>query len=192
MALKEFIENIKQDMNRTYKATKSLDKEIDRTYMFRIYIIFILNICGIIGFSVMKEDFPVPVFVAIWGVSALIVIDILWHLFSDNIAKNMPDLFVVEYQKYGVPAHEFKCRVNFVGNTHFRGFSCRIYVWENAVIIRFGKKCLVVDNAQQIKISKAVFGYRCEVDKDGKYVQCNMSDKQAEILQQWKDKKIEK
>lgn len=192
MSLKEYIENIKQDMRRTREATKSLEKEIDRTRMFQIYIIFILNICGIIGFAIMKENFPVPVFAAIWGISALIIVDILWHIFSNNIAKNMPDLFTTEQQKHGALALEFKCRVCFIGNTYFRGFSCRVYIYENAVIIRFGKKCLVIDNAQQIKISEVILGYRCEFDKDGKYVQCNMSGKQAEMLRQWQNKKGEK
>ena len=188
MSFKEYIENIKQDMRRTYKATTSLEKEMDRTYMFRIYMVFILNICGIVGFAIMKENFPVPVFAAIWSISALIIVEILWHIFSGNIAKNMPDLFKNEQQKYGTSAHEFKCRVCFIGNTHFRGLSCRVYIYENAVIIRFGKRCLVVDDAQQIKISKAVFGYRCEFDRKDKYVQCNMSDKQAEMLREWQNK----
>ena len=188
MALKEYIEQIKQDINRSFKAPNVLTEDLDRTHFIRICIVFALNILGIIGFVILKEDFPVSVFVALWGISALIIIDVLWHIFSKEIAKNMPDLFAVEYKKRGKPAQEFKCYVNFIGHTHFRGFKCRVSIYDKAVVFKFAKYCLVIENAKHIKLSQSILGYRCEADENGKYVQCNMNKKQAEILQNWIDK----
>ncbi len=185
MSFKEYIEYVKQDMRRTYKDASSLEKKLDRTDIFRIYIIFILNTCGIIGVALMKENFPVPIFVAIGGISALILFDILRRVFTQDIAENMPNVFSTEQKKYGVPTHEFKCFINFIGNTHFRGFNCRVLIYSDIVIIKLGKNCLIIDSPAQIKISKVLFGYRCEFEKNSKYVQCNMNKKQAELLQHW-------
>ena len=64
MALKEYIEQIKQDINRSFKAPNVLTEDLDRTHFIRICVVFALNILGIIGFAILKEDFPVSVFVA--------------------------------------------------------------------------------------------------------------------------------
>ncbi len=90
MALKEYIEQIKQDINRSFKAPNVLTEDFDRTHFIRICVVFALNILGIIGFAILKEDFPVSVFVALWGISAAIIIDVLWHIFSKEIAKICP------------------------------------------------------------------------------------------------------
>ncbi|MBO6281375.1 MAG: hypothetical protein J6N49_02460 [Alphaproteobacteria bacterium] len=183
MDWRKYIDFIKQDIKRSYAATKGL--EIERTYMLRIYIVFALNVIGIIGFAVMKEKFPVAVFVGLWVISALIIGNILWHVFAKDIKQNLPAVFADECQKYGAARHDFKCRIVYIGKMLFRGFSCRIYVYENAVLLKFGKRCMVTDSGRQIKIAEMMFGYRCEFEKDGQYVQCRLNKKQAEILQQW-------
>lgn len=191
MALKEYIKYVKQDIMRTYKSMNFFKKETERTYVFRIYAVFILNILGIIGFVIMKEKFPVSVFCALWVVSAIIIIDILIHVFNENIKDNMPLLFANEYKKYGQPKNDFKCYVNFVGNTHFRGFRLHVYIYEKVLILKFGKNCLIIDDGKQVEINKFMLGYRCEFNKDDRYVQCTLNEKQAEALQNWQNENKE-
>lgn len=190
MTLKKYIEYVKQDIRRTYKAMNFFKKETERTYVFRIYAIFILNILGVIGFAIMKEKFPVSVFCALCAVSVIIIIDTLRHVFHENIEDNLPFLFENEYKKYGTPKHNFKCYVNFVGNTHFRGFRLHVFIYEKKLILKFGKNCLIIDDGKQVEINKVILGYRCEFNKDGKYVQCALNKKQAEVLQSWQNENI--
>ena len=183
MDLKKYIDFIKQDIKRSYAVTKGL--ELEQTYLMRIYIVFALNVIGIIGFAVLKEEFPVSVFVGLWVISACIIINILWQVFTKEIKHNMPDLFEAETQKRGKPLHNFKCRLIFIGRMHFCGFSCGVYVYANEILLKFGKYCLIIDAAQQIKMDKFLLAYRVEFEKDGCYVQCHANQKQADILQQW-------
>lgn len=189
MTLKEYIEYVKQDIGRTYKAMNLFKKETEYTYVFRIYAIFILNILGVIGFVILKEDFPILVFCALWAVSAIFIIDILWHIFHKNIEDNLPFLFENEHKKYGEPKQKFKCYINFVGNTHFRGFRLHVYIYEKVLILKFGKNCLIIDNGKQVEINKVILRYRCEFNKDGKYIQCTLNKRQAETLQNWQKAK---
>ena len=183
MDLKAYIANIKEDIKRSQSAVKDL--KVERTYMLRICAVFALNVIGIIGFAVLKEEFPVAVFAGLWVISALIIGNVLWHVFARDIKQNLPAMFADECQKYGATRHDFKCRIVYIGKMLFRGFSCRIYVYENAVLLKFGKRCMVTDAGRQIKITEMMFGYRCEFEKDGQYVQCRLNKKQAEIMQQW-------
>ncbi len=190
MTLKKYIEYVKQDIRRTYIAMNFFKKETERTYVFRIYAIFVLNILGIIGFAIMKEKFPLLIFCALWVVSAIFIVDILWHVFHKNIEDNLPFLFENEHKKYGEPKRKFKCYINFVGNTHFRGFRLHVYIYEKILILKFGKKCLIIDNGKQVEINKVILRYRCEFNKDGKYVQCALNKKQAEVLQNWQNENV--
>ena len=185
MTLKEYIKYVKQDIQRSYKAMNLFKKETEYTHVFRIYAIFILNILGIIGFVILKEDFPLSVFCALWAVSAIFIIGILWHIFHKNIEDNLPFLFENEHKKYGEPKQKLKCYINFVGNTHFRGFRLHVYIYEKILILKFGKNCLIIDNGKQVEINKVILRYRCEFNKDGKYVQCTLNRRQAEALQNW-------
>ena len=186
MTFKEYIKTVKQDISRSYAITKN----IEHTYFFRICVVFVLNILGIIGFFVMKEDFPLSVFCAIWGISALIIIDVLWHILSENIAKNLPDAFADEFSKHGIPAHEFRCGLDFVGNIRFKRYKyCRLYIYSDIIIVRFFKRCLIIDDIKQIKLDEVIIGYRCEFNKAGQYVLCNVNKEQAQILRQWIENK---
>lgn len=179
----KYLEAVKKDIQRSFEATREL--KLDRTYLIRLYIIFILNILGIVGFALLKEEFPLHIFVALWLISALVIGNILWHIFSKEIQKTMPNLFDVECQKRGVPAHEFKCRIIFIGHMHLRGFSCKIRIYHNEILIKYRKYCLIINSAEYVKMEKFLMIYRAEFERDGKYVQCHMNSKQAEIMQQW-------
>ena len=181
--MQKYIDFIKQDIKRSYAATKGL--EVEKTYLMRIYIVFALNIIGIIGFAVLKEDFPISIFVGLWVISACVIGNILWQVFAKEIRHNMPDLFAMEMQKRGKPLHNFKCRLAFIGRMHFRGFGCGVYIYADEILLKYGKHCLVIDSAQQIKMDKFLLAYRVEFEKDGCYVQCRLNKPQAEILQQW-------
>lgn len=183
MTPKEYMKMVRQDITRSFASIK----KVDGTYFFRICAVFVLNVFGIIGFAVMQENFPLPVFCALWGISALIIIEILWHIFSENIAKNMPDSVAKETQIRGVPVNKFRCRVKFIGNTYFRGLCSWIwlYVYEKEILLKYGKHCLIINSAEQIKICKMFFYYRCEFSKDERYVQCSINENQVWILQQW-------
>ncbi|MBP5215524.1 MAG: hypothetical protein J6039_03095 [Alphaproteobacteria bacterium] len=192
MSLKQYIEYIKQDMHRTVAAANFFKSEHNHTYFFRIFLVFILNVAGIACFTIMKEDFPMWIFICLCGISTLVIFDTLWQFFSENISKELPNVFAEECKRHINPLQDFKCYVNFIGNIHFRGFKCRIYIYEKDIIIKFGKNCLVVDNGKQIEINKIIFGYRCEFSKEGKYVQCNLNKKQVEILREWQNKNSDK
>ena len=183
MDWRKYIDFIKQDIKRSYAVTKGL--EIERTYLMRIYIVFALNVIGIIGFAVLKEEFPVSVFVGLWVISACIIGNILWQVFAKEIQHDMPGLFETETQKRGKPLHNFKCRLVFIGRLHFRGLGCGVYIYADEILLKFGKYCLIIDAAQQIKIEKFLLAYRVEFAKDCCYVQCHANQKQADILQQW-------
>ena len=175
---REYTELLKQDI----KRSRAIFKDVGQTYALRLWAVFIINTLGIIGFAVLKEDFPLPIFLALLAVTALILFDMLWHICSKNIADNFPADFENEAAKRGEPQYVWKCRLIYVGNLRFRGFSCRIYVYENALLVRYRKKCLVISSGEQIKITRALGGYFCEFKQDKKYVRCFLNGKQAEII----------
>jgi hypothetical protein len=155
----------------------------------RLLVIFIINVLGITGFVIFKENFPLPVFLVILGISAFILIDILWNICRKNIEENFPNSFDIEVKKYGEPQHCFKCWMAYVGSLRFQGFRCKIHIYENALLIKYKKSCLIVDNKSQINIFPAFFGYYCEFKQEGKYVRCFLNKKQAEIIKAWIAKK---
>lgn len=174
----DYKELVKQDIKRSSGAFKDLGY----TYRFRLLAIFILNVLGIAGFVIFKEKFPLPVFLVILGISAFILIDILWNICRKNIRENFPNSFATEVKKYGEPQHCFKCWMVYVGSLRFQGFRCKMYVYANALLIKYGKSCLIIDDKSQINIFSAFFGYYCEFRKDEKYVRCFLNGKQAEII----------
>lgn len=179
MDWKTLIEDTKADIKRSFSF------KLERTYFMRICIVFALNIIGMAGFVILKEKFPIFIFVALWAISFIVIGNICWQISVKDLKNNLPDIFEIECQKYGVAKHDFKCRIIYIGTMFFRGFSCRIYVYDDAVLLKFWKQCAVINDGKQIKITKAVFGYRVEFEKDGCYVQCHANQKQADILQQW-------
>lgn len=174
---------LKQDIQRSYSAMWGW--RLKRAQWIQLGIIFALNIAGVVGFTLVKEDFPVWLFVGLWVVSACVLVNILWHIFSEEIRRNMPDLFATEYHKHGKSLSDFKCRVVFIGKMHFRGCNCDVYIFGNEILIKYRKYCLVINSAQQIKMDKFFAGYHLEFQKDEKYVQCRVNEKQAECIRQW-------
>ena len=178
MTFRKYLGYIKDDMQRA-------KKQLDDIYSMRIAIVFALDIIGVLCFALLKEEFPLPIFFVLVCVNALIIIDSLWHILKENIQNNMPYLYDDECKKYGNVQSEFTCRINFIGNVRFRGFSGHIYIYSDAVLLKFGKRCLVINKTEQIKLNKVIFGYRCELECAKKYVQCSLNSRQAESLQNW-------
>ena len=178
MTFREYLGYIKEDMKRAKKP-------LDDISSMRIAIVFALDIIGVMCFALLKEEFPLPIFFVLLGINTLIIIDSLWLMFKENVQNNMPYLYAEECKKYGNVQSELTCRINFIGNVRFRGFSGRIYIYSDAVLLKFGKRCLVINKTEQIKLNKVIFGYRCELECAKKYVQCSLNSRQAESLQNW-------
>lgn len=183
MSFKDYISAVKKDIRRSYSVMGSLRAE--QTYLLRLWFVFIINIICIVCIAVLKEEFPLPLFVAMLGISACVIVNILWHVFTKEIQTNMPDLFETEYNKRGKPLHQFRCRLHFVGNLHFRNSGCSVYVYYDEILFKYRKHCLTISSAEQIKIEKMLLFYRLEVDKEGKYIQCQTTQKHAEIIRRW-------
>lgn len=183
MNFKNYIDTVKKDIRRSYSVMGSLRTE--HTYLLRLWFVFIINIVCIVCLAILKEEFPLPVFAALLGISVYVIINILWHVFTKEIQTNMPDLFETEYNKRGKPIHQFRCRLRFIGNLHFKNSGCGIYVYYNEILFKYRKHCLIINSAEQIKIEKMLLFYRLEADKEGKYIQCQTNQKHAEIFRRW-------
>lgn len=181
MQWREIFKYVEDDIKRTHAAVSSLD----HTYVLRLWAIFIINTLGVIGLMLFKENFPLPVFLVIFAVSAVILFDMLWNVCRKNIRDNFPASFDVEAQKYGEPEQCLKCRLIMVGNLRFRGFSCRIYVYKKVLIVRYRKNCLVITNEKQVEIKRFLWEHLCEFKDKEKYVRCFLNEKQAEIIEAW-------
>ena len=105
MRWNDYKDLVKQDIKRSSVAFKDLG----HTYSLRLLVIFIINVLGITGFVIFKENFPLPIFLVILGISIFILIDILWNICRKNIKENFPSSFDTEVKKYGEPQHCFKC-----------------------------------------------------------------------------------
>ena len=81
------------------------------------------------------------------------------------------------------------CAVNII----FRNKNkIKNYIYEKVLILKFGKNCLIIYNGKQVEINKVILRYRCEFNKDDRYVQCTLNEKQAEALQNWQLKYMER
>ena len=183
MNLKKLKQQIKEDTKRRYSFSSIMKKE----YMLPIFAIFLINIIGIFLLAVMGKDFPLQIFLGIFAVSGFVLVSVIWKIFTTNLKKNLPDLFESERIKYGTLENNFNCYLLFIGNICLRGFWCKIFVYKKALLVKFGKYCLVIDDTKYIRLDKALVGCRCEFEKDNKYVQCRLNNEQLEIIKKWQN-----
>ena len=181
MNFEKLKQQLKEDMRRRYSFGYIVKKE----YIWPIFAIFLINIIGIFCMAVMGKDFPLQIFLGIFAVSGLVLVSVIWKIFTANLKKNLPDLFERERIKYGTLENNFNCYLLFIGNMCLRGFGCKIYVYKKALLVKFGRYCLVIDDTKYIRLDKALIGCRCEFEKGDKYVQCRLNNEQLEIIKKW-------
>lgn len=184
MMANKFIEFIKQNIKQSQDALGDLGP----TYKLRLGAVFVLNVIICAGIAVYKENFPLPILVAVFSGSAYLIIDMLWHLHQKRIKDHFPNDFVAETQRLGEPQHSFKCRLISVGKIYYRGFGCRLYVYDKVILVRAGKNCLLITDGKQIKFTKMILWRFCTFTKNGKTVRCEMNKNKEAIIKAWADK----
>ena len=179
MANKTF-EIIKENTKRMYAFNREMKK-----HLYELLFIFCVNAGFILYASTVPEKFSLKIFIALWLVSAFVLIRIFHALYHENISKNLPCDFDYEYKIRNKPMHEIKTSITFIGHIHMRGFYGRIYIYPDEIIIRFLKKCLIVKNPQEIKVQKFLFRYLADFAVDDKFVQCSLNSEKALLLEEW-------
>ena len=183
MANKIF-EIIKENTKRMYAFNREMKK-----HLYELLFIFCVNAGFILYASTAPEKFSLKIFIALWLVSAIILIRIFRALYRENINKNLPCDFDYEYKIRKAPMHEIRTAVTFIGHIHMRGFYSSMYIYPDEIIIRFLKKCLIVKNPQEIKVQKFLFRYLADFAVDDKFVQCSLNSEKALLLEEWLKKR---
>lgn len=177
---KNLFQIIKENLKRTYAFNRLM-----RKHFYSLLFLFALNIGFILYAASAPREPSLQIFIAIWLVSAVILIKLFYTLYSENNAVNLPLDFDCEVKIRSAPLHEIKAPLTFIGNIHMRGFSCRIYIYSDEIMVRFHKRCLIIKNSKQVEINKFLFGYLAEFKIDEKFVQCSLNRQKAELLEEW-------
>ena len=178
-------EIIKQNIKRMYSFNRDM-----RKHFYKILFLFLLNIGFIVYASSAPERFSLPIFIALWLVSAIVIIQIFYSLYHENNSKNLPSEFNYEYKIRKPPLHEIRAAITFIGHIHMRGFYGKIYVYPDELIIKFLKRCLVVKNPENIKIQKFLLSYLADFSVGEKFVQCSLNAEKAALLEKWQKELI--
>lgn len=179
---------IKENLKRAYGFNRALKK-----YFYSLLLTFAINIGLILYFITAQKNISPQIFIAAWIISAIVIVRIFYNIYTENIAENLPSDFNYESKIRPAPIREIKIHITFIGNLHMRGFSGRLYIYPDEIIVRFRKHCLVIKDITQVEIQKFLLFYIVEFNVGKKYVQCSLNKKDKELLENLiKNKSLEK
>lgn len=182
---KSFFTLIKENTKRAYGFNRMVKK-----HFVSVLFLFALNVGFILHAASSPREPSLQIFLAIWLISAFVLIRIFYVIYSENNAANLPLDYSYEAKMRSAPLHEIKAPITFIGHIHMRGFFGRIYLYADEIIVRFHKRCLIVKNSEQVEINKFLFHYLAEFKIDDKFVQFSLNKNKVELLENWlKNKK---
>lgn len=180
---KNLFQIIKENLKRTYSFNCMMKK-----HFYSLLFLFALNIGFILYAASAPREPNLQIFIALWLFSAAVLIKLFYTLYTENNAENLPLDFTYETKIRSTPLHKIKAPITFIGHMHLRGFSGKIYIYNDEIMVCFRKRCLLIKNPEQIEINKFLFSYLVDFKVDNKFVQCSLNRQKAELLKNWQMK----
>ncbi|MBR1605796.1 MAG: hypothetical protein IJ660_06805 [Alphaproteobacteria bacterium] len=175
----------KQTVKRSYSEIKFVNPRSLLMWYIFVFIVCLTLLFGVILPFYRGEEFSistaVPIFIIFFAVMAFLIFRSIKKCF----ARNMPFQIDQVLNTYGTPDFISKCWICAIGGFVFRGFHAKLYFYKKALIVKFRKRCLIIDNPSQISFYKLFMITTVEFTNSDKYVKCYLNNGQLHTLINW-------